>query len=163
MEQWSGIKSGCGNLRQWHSGSCSGYSSLLALRPDKQDGLYFLSNTHGITTELRELSKAVFSLWDGEEIPHIDFKPTEYTAPKSHQPVNTDFSGTFSNPGYGSIEIDHGKVSLNGHALGALHSNGDLQFDEYNISLSTTLGPEGSSLDIPFESLCPPISFEKKA
>ena len=151
----------------WHTGSCSGYSSIVAMRPEKQDGLFFLSNCHGITTELRALSKGLFSLWDGVKPPPIDFKPSAYAAPKTRKALCEFLSGSFQSPGYGTLVIDQGLVSMNGYPLGQIHTNArntpELHFQDYNVSLPIEITQGGEWLAIPFESQTDAISFAKKA
>ena len=94
-----------GELRVWHSGQCSGYSSLFVLYPERKQGGVYLSNASGVVTALQVLdleSRTRLKCVDQLSFPkHPPERPKKKAASGIRLP-----EGHFLNPGYGTLTVE---------------------------------------------------------
>lgn len=149
-----------GVRRVWHSGQCSGYTSLLSLWPEQGRGTVLLCNRSGAVEALHAIERGDFDI----ELP----PPPELIRPSS-PPASPDSLriplGTYSNPGYGELTFfEHdGHVwsrFQNRDAVEVLQDETGrpvLQLPVYGVRFP--LRVEAERLYIPFEPALPEIVF----
>ena len=92
-----------GRLRIWHSGQCSGYSTLLVLYPEQGRGGVYLCNASGALPSLHAMDLSL----------HTSLRPDfpRPPAPAARQPslrpapVGCVPEGHYQHPGYGTLRI----------------------------------------------------------
>ncbi len=119
------VDSVCGEPRVWHSGQCSGYSTLLVLYPERKAGFAAATNLHAAVLPLQTLDlwihHHISPEWLRPEQPGVRGQGTEVRGQgsevrgqgsegsKKTQPLKYPTTqltpGLYSNPGYGDLEI----------------------------------------------------------
>jgi CubicO group peptidase (beta-lactamase class C family) len=130
-----------GHPHVWHSGSCSGYSALMSRLPDHDYWMVLLSNEHGVSDLLRTIAYA----WYREilDLPPHDFLTANAlpNLPKQAVPSAVPdpyFSGTFVNPGYGTLAFQAGQCAFNGTSAGYMGIDQRLCLTDYDVSFVST-------------------------
>jgi len=148
-----------GRKHVWHTGSCSGYSSLISLLPESKQAVVLLCNSHGLTDELLNLAFASFASKARRKQARI--KPL---APPPENTERYEHSGIYEHPGYGQIEITKGAIKLNQQAAGFLRSPTEWWMAPYRFGIQCHLDrkPARPVFSAKLESKLPPIKFVLK-
>jgi Domain of unknown function (DUF3471)/Beta-lactamase len=187
-----GISSYRGHYRVEHGGGIDGFITTTGFFPSDSIGIFVSSNQGGVTSSIRNfiadrLLKLPYRNWNKTL---LDANKKAIEAAKSVQKndslnhvFNTkpshelkDYTGTYSNPGYGQIEITlkDGKLAsgFNGIPIKIEHyhydqftaSPQDPAFDEVSLRFTFHSDEKGniSKLTVPFEAGVKDIEFEKE-
>jgi len=145
------VETVAGQRTAWHTGGCTGYSSLCVLVPDEDLGICLLSNGHGIANNLKD---AVFSMLRKTPPKNL---PAFGTSEDAKGPVHeSPITGRFHHSGYGSLTVDSGKAYLNGYFAGYLTA-GKLWLSDYGFDVEVEIRDRqiilhypGSPTTVPF-------------
>jgi CubicO group peptidase (beta-lactamase class C family) len=170
-----------GEPRVWHSGQCSGYSSLLVLHPERNVGFAAAANLHATVPPLQALDlwihHDIAANWLPPEGSEVRGKKSEVRRQKSetyfpYSPIpqlsNSPIPGLYTHPGYGDLEIlitdDIPHSRYQNSAPTPLHDrNGipQLQLPGYSVTFPITQ-PSPGRITVPFETQCEHVVFTLK-
>ena len=138
----------------WHTGSCTGYSAIIAMRVGGRDAIAILCNQHGVTRALEKLVR-------GDPVTAADrprARPARPPAGKG-RPA-TGFTGTWTHPGYGTLVIgSDGSVRFHDTPAGSIIDK-TWRLQPYDIDFKLAI--HADQLAIPLEPRLPPIKFRKQ-
>ncbi|MCC5843863.1 MAG: beta-lactamase family protein [Verrucomicrobia bacterium] len=151
-------------LRVWHSGQCSGYSALLALYPEQNQGGVYLCNASGAVPALHAIDLTL----------HTRFRPGPLSArsapsrPPELRPARDTAlpEGVFHHPGYGSLKLTHpdGVPHIACQTAPPVpvlqHPDGTLFFRPPGYESCYTFLTKANALLLHLEPVLPPIRFE---
>lgn len=147
-----------GPRRVWHSGQCSGFSSLLVLYPNQGLGAALATNCSNAIPELQALEQ-------GLAPSTLPARTARSSAPIPCPPSPAPEPGLYQNPGYGSLHIEARDSQLwarfqNAPAtpLQALGHSWHITLPHYDVSFP--LRVIDNTLHIPFEPECGDIVFQ---
>jgi len=162
LESWKGVR------RVWHSGQCSGYTSLLSLFPERGRGEVLLCNRSGAVEALHAISRLCFAP-DDRPPPSPEPPPANAVGASSGlSPFSGKFpAGAYAHPGYGTLSFfeEEGRVwsrFQNADAVEMaqdLHGRACLVLPVYGVRFH--LRVEAERLFIPFEPAVPEIVFNR--
>lgn len=139
----------------WHTGSCTGYSSIVAMNPARSVAMCIACNQHGVTKHLETLVRGG-RVAENARAPAPSF-PIPKGAAKAPQ---LGLTGTWRHPGYGELVIaSDGSVRFHGTEAGRVRGK---TWTMQPYGLDFELNQRGNTLDIPLEPKLAPIKFSKR-
>lgn len=166
-----------GRPHVWHSGQCSGSTTLLSLFPGEKRGLALATNQSGA---INALYRILYTYWDQcgrSDWAHAFPAPTDmeviHPPPPEHGGLplapSTVRPGAYVNAGYGTVDIQQ-----DGRVWSAAFQGGDMRplswtsndsahwtMPIYDIEFPLTWDETGESFYIPFEPKVPKIRFDR--
>lgn len=143
----------------YHTGSCSGYTSILALRPDRKQAIALLLAEHGQTDYLLGLARQLLGLRADGLPGELQPVAEQHTTPIG--PLDAERDGVWWNPGYGELMIRDGEVYLNRQNTGVLEAaTQHWKLSTYNACFP--LSWQGQDLQVGLEPKIDPIKFSKR-
>jgi len=144
----------------WHSGTCSGYSSLVSILPEKQLGFVALTNTNNSVDLLTSLAFTHYEKelgLENQDWLKILFREGKKKSRKRiTNPSAFPLDGKFVNKGYGNITAKNGILNYNGSDqiqwLGKA-----VYFPSYEATIPATL--KKNSIHVQFYKDQKPIVF----
>ena len=153
----------------FHTGQCTGYTSLFSLLPDRQMAIAILSNANGVVDEIQEMGYALLARWTGLPPPPLSvaYKPPSLPSPRialKPPPPGLFPEGIFADAGYGELEcmLSDGRLLAHFQAqpvtLGVdEESRPCIELPDYGVRFPVKIEPD--ALSIPFEHAVAAIRF----
>ena len=156
-----------GETRIWHSGQCSGYSTLLSLYPDRGEGMAVATNLSGAVDVLQALELAVFHNLNPDWATVTE--PARAVEKTSPAPPDALPEGHYRNAGYGDLilSVEGGRLwtRFQNAAPAELRTSPSgkplLYLSEYRSGFPIDFRVSETTLRIPFEPQVTPIVFHR--
>jgi CubicO group peptidase (beta-lactamase class C family) len=153
-----------GEKRVWHSGQCSGYTSLISLHPESGRGIAVATNLSGAVDVLHALDMQIHHgiASDWAEVRTV----SEGSAMGKNASARCLPVGIFEHPGYGRLVVREREGGITGQFQSAeestvtMDSHGvpQLTLLEYGVSFPL-MKVSDTEIRVPFEPAVDPIQF----